>query len=675
MYSYLDLSTANSGLGTPLRAGGQIINDNFLKLHMWMQSRSNIAAEAIPTIAAGGPPYVLAVEYSAGNPMPLTVYKRRGTAPTDTTNPGYVQSADGQWWEMVAADGEVFIEQFGGKGDFTGTPGTSTDNYTPTLKAIAFWERSDAAQSTITRIIRFGAKKYWFSQGFEVHATVLLRGRATSMEPGATTFYFPSTVTCFTLQTDHTTGLTGFSLPSVGEGNASILDGFEIRHHYVTGSFSHLVYSEAHGIYGRVYATLRNLQLTFIAGHAIVFKGAANAGAPREGQVNEFKISDCLVHSAGGHALWIADVDANAGYVAGFSSRTQVGGCGIKSENSFTNTFSGIHIAGYGNRGVHLAGRRYQLINGAGTTAPNTTTPGTNNAIWYDLGPGAAFVNFPDYNSSDDFSLYRLPIWDSGGANLYLGVYFELAPGGTIGHIIPPSFAVGGTLTLTSYSGWLYHDTNIGTVTLKGYSTRRMFASGSAEATNNGLTSGAGMGTDQAEFPFSDARGGVSVFNHWRDKDNSGAPYHFGYFNNELVYRQFNSNPIWRITTSSSTRTFGRSAPVNHVPAFYQFGLINLGDDNLARLQTLESARPTTGYHAAGEVVWCSNPGQFGAAAWVPSAAGTPGTLRTIPIFGLESIDPQNNGDFVVQNTSNTQVTFKYRGSDGVVRSANLTLS
>jgi hypothetical protein len=41
----------------------------------------------------------------------------------------------------------------------------------------------------------------------------------------------------------------------------------------------------------------------------------------------------------------------------------------------------------------------------------------------------------------------------------------------------------------------------------------------------------------------------------------------------------------------------------------------------------------------------------------------------------ISSAVPANNGDLVVQATSNTQLTFKYKGSDGVVRSASLTLS
>lgn len=39
------------------------------------------------------------------------------------------------------------------------------------------------------------------------------------------------------------------------------------------------------------------------------------------------------------------------------------------------------------------------------------------------------------------------------------------------------------------------------------------------------------------------------------------------------------------------------------------------------------------------------------------------------------SLTPTVNGTMTIQATSNTQLTFKLRGSDGTVRSANLTLS
>lgn len=39
------------------------------------------------------------------------------------------------------------------------------------------------------------------------------------------------------------------------------------------------------------------------------------------------------------------------------------------------------------------------------------------------------------------------------------------------------------------------------------------------------------------------------------------------------------------------------------------------------------------------------------------------------------SVTPANNGDLVVQATSNTSLTFKLKGTDGVVRSGSLTLA
>lgn len=39
------------------------------------------------------------------------------------------------------------------------------------------------------------------------------------------------------------------------------------------------------------------------------------------------------------------------------------------------------------------------------------------------------------------------------------------------------------------------------------------------------------------------------------------------------------------------------------------------------------------------------------------------------------SVTPENNGDLVIQATSNTSLTFKYKGSDGTVRSGSIVLS
>lgn len=50
-------------------------------------------------------------------------------------------------------------------------------------------------------------------------------------------------------------------------------------------------------------------------------------------------------------------------------------------------------------------------------------------------------------------------------------------------------------------------------------------------------------------------------------------------------------------------------------------------------------------------------------------------TLFRQPVFILAAAqDPPGRGQLTVQATSDTSLTFRYRGSDGVVRSASLTL-
>lgn len=50
-------------------------------------------------------------------------------------------------------------------------------------------------------------------------------------------------------------------------------------------------------------------------------------------------------------------------------------------------------------------------------------------------------------------------------------------------------------------------------------------------------------------------------------------------------------------------------------------------------------------------------------------------TLFRKPVLTIaDSQDPPAVGNLVIQATSNTSLTFKYRGSDGVVRSGSITL-
>jgi hypothetical protein len=49
--------------------------------------------------------------------------------------------------------------------------------------------------------------------------------------------------------------------------------------------------------------------------------------------------------------------------------------------------------------------------------------------------------------------------------------------------------------------------------------------------------------------------------------------------------------------------------------------------------------------------------------------------MRSIVLTPPASVTPANNGELMVQATSNTQITFKLKGSDGTVRSGSITLA
>lgn len=694
MYSYLDLSTANSGLGTPLRSGGDIINANFRKLNFWMESRANIAAFPIPTLAAGGPATLAADEFSAGNPMPLSIYERFTGTPTDTTNPGYVQSTDGQWWKLKPQNGQVSIEQFGGKADFVSVPTGATDNYGPALKAIAFTALTFSSVAKLTYKIVFGHGNYWFSQGFDHHTTFWFQGqnRPGGLEPWGTIFTFPSTVTCMIINQNNTAGEAGTGT-SLGQGNASVVEKITFSHFWATGSFGPLAHFDVsnpapgQGIHARAVCTIMDCAFASIKGHAIYLHGQSGGGGAREGAPNEWKIFNTEVHSCGGDGLRVADMDANAGTCIGFTTRT-CGGCGIHDEAPFVNFYANIHIAGYGNWLVRYpagTGGVYQLIGGAGTTVPSTTTPGTNDLIWLYLGELGPHPRIFDWNSTaagmpSDFSMYRAPIWDNGGSKVYGGPYIENSL--TVIHCPGGSMVVGGTNTVDKYSNRILGGVN-GFKSELGWVQSKNLPYLSPEYNKYGPYPFVQIGGENSQNGMG-ANGGPSLLK-FQTPDKVGGPaetWELSFFLNRIMM-QSGWGTAFMLQTQFSTDTFGRDSPDKSrgrmvIPDPILVDPNDLDGRRIGMRNTRPSAsEPGSEYRGQGEFFFTRLPRDFGSLGWSCITAGGSGAVQwgTVPVFGIASVDPQNNGECVLENTSNTQAKLKYRGSDGVVRSVTFTLS
>lgn len=652
------------------------------------ESRAAAAASTITNPASGGPKIIRTGGYAVYGDNGHGLYKWRSAgAPTDTTNPAYFSTVNGIWFELIPENGQIRIEQFGGKADFVVSLSGVTDNYTPFTKALDFIARSWTALARYAYRIVFGYGDYWFSQMIELHTTVHIKGQGPpgGVSPWPTWLWWPSTQTCILIGQNNTLGEGGTGV-NTGQGNGSVVEGIAFAHRYATGgmvpltNWNPLAPSPGQGIHGRVTCTVKDCSFTNIFGHAIYIHGGSGAGGAREGNANEFKIRDCEVHSCGGDGFRTIDIDSNAASVVGFTTRS-CGACGIHSENSFVNTWTGIHIAGYGNWVVSHNGFCYQLIGGAGQTANGgTVEPGTeaDPLIWYNLGlntlPGNPHI-IP-WSPTLDFSLYRAPIWDGGGANVYIGPYVENSI--AIAHVPGASMLVGGTLASTSMSN---HYSQSGTFSKNPITQTQFLGTGTPEALKFGDAPYVSLGGENDIYKMG-TNGGQSILK-WGSVNvpGGGETFQFGYFLNRITMHSGYGDTFF-IGSGWGTDLFGRSTPVANRGRFIVTDMILVDPQTIdGRRIASRTTRPTagdvgtSGEQARGDFYYTTLPADFGLLGWSCVAGGTPGTFAGVPLTGLTSAIPQYNGDCVFENTSNTQFKIKYKGSDGVVRTGTITLS
>jgi hypothetical protein len=452
--------------------------------------------------------------------------------------------------------GTLRIEDFGGAADWTGS--TGTDNLPPLLNAIASATHDAGNGNLYAPTIEFGLGEYWFSNTIELYKIVTLRGLCTPgyHTGGGTTLVFPTNTTCVRIHSSNTAG-EGTRRTDGTWALGSVIENLAIKSLGGTDT-------DKHGIRMRARATIRNWSLFSIPGDAINIVATSGAGGALEGNCNDWLVDNCYVHGARGNGLHVNGRDANGGACIKFGTFQDAlgfGGCGILDSSALGNHYFGLEITGYGNTGVYHNGRGYVLINAQGMGG--ATEPGTNNYVWYDIGPGAESPSFPHWVYGTTYKLTQ-PIMTFGGPCTFIGTYIE---GGGYGHILAPAVAIGGEGNWTQYSsfsiprffpGPTFHNQGVG-----GYYG---YQPGTVGYNNNGQYSWAACG---AGGPYRDAREGVSVFEHRRFKDGEFSwTYGYNGHNGDLKYCFMNSKPIWEITTPSTTETFGRSTVVPHTIAF-----------------------------------------------------------------------------------------------------------
>lgn len=573
------------------------------------------------------------------------LYSRMSAPPATLTNPGYVQSLDGAWWELVPEGGEVFIEQFGGKGDWNGT--TGTDNLQPFYDACAVEGRTASTNFTYGPRIKFGLGRFHFSGTIDPRRMVHILGVGPILNTefgGGTEFNFPANTLGMQINGNNTIGTSGpvdpNSLPFPGQGTGSIIE--KISFYSNTPGLMGLS-STAHGIRMRTVATVRDCHFHNFAGDAVHIRGSVGASGDDYGNCNDWRVDDCVIHTSGRHGVYVEGNDVNAGSCNNLVThgvREEWGGSGIVCISGIGMCqFSNSQITGYGNKHIWHLGCVYDLIDhtpGIG----GATTPGTNNNIWYFVGLAAAVFPgvWPQWVSGGTGPFYTIsrPVYNNAPGNMFTNTYVEGGGlchfPGAVAHSINSEVSRA-SLAFTPKGGGAFKNM-LGST--QGVGTWAQFRVGDAGYANNGDLMWVCLGGDVGNHYDS----GMSFFEWHRQADeaaNVGGNGAFG-FNRTIgpdIYFQSPTREagrlVFKITTPSTTEKFGRVSKTTYGGIAFDHISFNPyfdGGSGVERIISSVSGHPNRNLeHARGEYRFEVNPSAGGHSAWTCTTGGVQGNI------------------------------------------------
>lgn len=524
------------------------------------------------------------------------VYRRTATEPAHALK---VQSADGDWWELVPDPAGVSILQAGGKADGV------TDN-AAAFNAIIGYGRLNA-----TTFYGGSLPVIYPAADAEYHhlSTLSLKQPCVIIGDGGGTTINRAT------RLSWAAGMNGIVIEHVDteEGNPAPVtttgaQGTRIENVTLVGpgrdsSGGANLY---HGITSRTpRSVLINVNTSDWPGDGIHVQADVNSS----GNSNGLRIFGGRAELNRRFGLYLAGGDANGCTIVGFDAGSN-GGAGI-----YDNSFLGVAIVGglldnNDQRGqAHYGGVRYYVSPLAIRDGldPSTEQPGAGSA-WVSAGTGAANADYPDWSSGDDYY--------PGGAILCVN---DSARTGVFGTYVegnqPPSY-------LEQSCFW--------------YSGLHGSVSGPGSHLDGNVVNGSGL-----KFTRDDDTGNLDVWvrshadtalllvekttDHsagWRlkwDGAQAGA----------WTFMHANTTARARLMfhAMNSLRTFGRS--VGPTDGALQIGAHWMGDANNARYRGIGTTAPTSGEHAQGDIIWNRDPVAGGAVGWVCVASGTPGTWKT----------------------------------------------
>jgi hypothetical protein len=562
---------------------------------------------------------ILTLGYSKAGDGGGGMYERMSAAPADPSHPGYFRSQDrylpsgsldsvnGGYWQLVADKGNVTIEQFGGKADYNGSV-VVTDSYNALMAALTYYSVSAGDERT-TYIINWkataSATRYYIGQTVHFFAKTYMRGFGDGLIGGwVTQIHFPGATTGFVFhnhrsgpgENDSTTGGLTY-----GTAYGSVIEGIELRSKTVS-----LIRCSVAGWCGDAFSFVANV-------------GQSGAGY---GNANNWRMFHCAVNSCNGNALYVEGSDVNGGSCIGFVTQGSVSGCGINDQANIGTAYSHCQISAYHNRGVSHGGNLYVLISGTANIG-STTTPGTDDRVWYFVGVGAPGGLFPAWSAANEYFV-GCPVYSGGGPSTFDHIYVEVG-GASHSHIPPLAVARQFGGPYTRYSN-----------------VQNSSAGPPGEAFSQGIRSGVSFDPDDAGFALNGSGSyariggehlggfytthGMGILTHYRARDAAAQTVVWGYSGNDIKYGYLSQKLYWEQTTPSTTRNFGRTAPVSYVFCPYDIGLVNPLDDSIARIYGVRSVAPSSGNAGRGEFWFKANPSGGDWLGWSTTVGGVYGS-------------------------------------------------
>lgn len=518
---------------------------------------------------------------------------------------------------------DLHIEMFGGRADTavssftydysnTRTITAGTDNLAPLTEALQL------AKSYIVSPYRMGQpihcyagegqNAYYFSDTIVPENATYLKGTSGGWaQSGGTIFLFPADTGGLAIHLDTASLSTYSSHTSVIEGICFLGSGGTDR--------------DAHGVKLRGTATFRDCAFEAFSGDLINNEASASVASSADnfGLTSGSHFERVYLRYAGNWAMYTEGADTSAScFISIDCQHARLGG--IYDNSAFGNAYirPGIHSFGNGIKGqVHHGGRHYVLVDPtAGIGA--STTPGTNNRIWYDVEAGGVTASYPAWSALDTYEMSS-PIGGNPVAFSNTCVVVDPYIEGNVPiSLSPGSIVIGGTGGATRY-------------------TRKLAAGSGTDALNcpTGMGGYKGYSPSHADlgswFESTVGVGDGIIAQHGQESDGflwkwefSGADIYYGYGG------QGSGNPvISKIAGPNTTETFGTSTAQPHWKGYYGLAIGSRSAMADAVRVVAGSAAPVTGTWRIGDRVFNNNATAGGNAGWICVTAGTPGVWKT----------------------------------------------